>query len=95
MSDDVAIPDEDDVPESDAADKQVIVRVTEDTKNAWDAAAKALGVSRSEFIRQVVDEVADRTLNCKHPREYREFYPWQETCRLCGKRLRDKDKWLE
>lgn len=69
------------------ADKQVIVRVTEEMRDYWKAAAEASGISLSEFIRDLVQEAAAQVLDCAHPREMLRTYPWSTVCLKCGQRL--------
>lgn len=71
------------------ADKQIIVRVTQSMKDYWQRAAKASGVSLSEFLRDAAQLASQDVLECEHPAEFRQVYPWSETCLQCGTRLRD------
>ena len=77
------------------ADKQVVIRITQSMKDYWAKAAKANGVSLSEFIREAVQASSRETLECDHPAEFRQVYPWSETCLQCGTRLRDGENVLE
>lgn len=70
------------------ANKQVIVRATEDDHERWKAAASFEGISLSEFMRNSCNKAAGNILECSHPREMRKSYPWSERCLSCGKRLR-------
>ena len=70
------------------ADKQVIVRVTEEMQELWRQAAVIDGVSLSEMIRGLVSKYADGVVNCPHPANMIKWYPWSEQCLKCGKRLR-------
>lgn len=69
------------------ADKQVIVRVTEEMRDYWKAAAEATGVSLSEYIRELVQANAEDVLECSHPVEALRTYPWSKVCLKCGVRL--------
>lgn len=70
------------------ADKQVLVRVTEETREEWKLAAEALSISLSELVRSSVQTRVNDTLYCTHPAQYRKVYPWSESCLKCGTRLR-------
>ena len=69
------------------ADKQVIVRVTEEMREYWKAAAEATGISLSEMIRDIVQTHAVDILECPHPPEQQKVYPWSRVCLKCGIRL--------
>ena len=74
------------------ADKQVLVRVTEETREEWKSAAEALSISLSELVRSSVQKRVDETLYCQHPMQFRKVYPWSESCLKCGVRLRAEDR---
>lgn len=70
------------------ANKQVIVRATEEDHERWKAAANFENISLSEFMRNACNKAAGNILECSHPMEMRKAYPWSERCLSCGKRLR-------
>lgn len=74
--------------EGKTANKQVIVRATEEDHERWKTAASAEGISLSEFMRNSCNKAAGNILECAHPIEMRKTYPWSERCLSCGKRLR-------
>lgn len=71
------------------ADKQVLIRSTARDHERWKMAAEREGKSLSAFIREIVNTSVTEILDCSHPMEFRQSYPWSETCRKCGTRLRD------
>jgi predicted HicB family RNase H-like nuclease len=74
--------------EGKTANKQVIVRATEEDHERWKQAAAAESISLSEFIRNCCNKAAGNILECNHPIQMRKTYPWSERCLSCGKRLR-------
>lgn len=70
------------------ADKQVLIRATEQDKERWKAAADSKGVTLSDFIRATLNEASKGLLECSHPINMRRFYPWSERCLQCGLRLK-------
>lgn len=70
------------------ADKQVLIRATEADRDNWKAAADKVGVSMSEWIRDLLNDAAEKVLVCQHPVDQRLVYPWTEICTKCNKRLR-------
>lgn len=71
------------------ADKQVLIRSTARDHERWKLAAEREGKSLSAFIREIVNNNVAEILDCSHPLEFRQSYPWSETCLKCGTRLRD------
>lgn len=71
------------------ADKQVLIRSTARDHERWKLAAEREGKSLSAFIREIVNNNVADILDCSHPLEFRQSYPWSETCLKCGTRLRD------
>ena len=71
------------------ADKQVLIRSTARDHERWKLAAEREGKSLSAFIREIVNSSVTEILDCSHPMEFRQNYPWSETCLKCGTRLRD------
>lgn len=69
------------------APRQVLFRATASDHDRWKQAAAHLGVSMSEFIRQVCNEKAAELLDCSHPLNMRRWYPWAQFCNKCGQRL--------
>ena len=67
---------------------QVIVRTTEEERERRKSAAAASGMSMSEWIRDLASKAAKEKLECQHPTNKRQVYPWSETCLRCGKRIR-------
>lgn len=65
---------------------QVIIRAPESSRDRWKLAAEHLGVSMSEFLRQLADNKAEELLECSHPANMIRQYPWASICRGCGKR---------
>ena len=70
------------------ADKQVLVRTTDDDRERWKAAAQARGMSLAEFIRDTINLKVEEILDCVHPEHMRKKYPWSEFCTRCNRRLR-------
>lgn len=71
------------------ADKQILIRSTQRDHERWKLAAEREGESLSAFVRRVVNGSVTDILDCSHPLEFRQSYPWSETCLKCGTRLRD------
>lgn len=72
------------------ADKQILIRSTQRDHERWKLAAEREGKSLSAFVREIVNIQVTEILDCSHPAEYRQSYPWSETCLKCGTRLRDE-----
>jgi len=68
------------------ANKQVLIRATDEDHERWKTAASELGISLAEFVRDVCNKAAGTT-ECQHPMEQRKIYPWMQRCMKCGKRL--------
>lgn len=68
------------------ANKQVLIRATDEDHERWKTAAAELGISLAEFVRDVCNKAAGTT-ECQHPMEQRKIYPWMQRCMKCGKRL--------
>lgn len=69
---------------------QVIIRTKEEERELWKATAADVGLSMAEWVRTACNkevEARTRLLICEHPLEFRESYPWQETCTKCQTRL--------
>jgi hypothetical protein len=64
---------------------QVIVRAPVTSRERWKAAADHLGLSMSEYIRQLADNRAEEILECAH--RHVKHYPWANICTACGKRV--------
>ncbi len=71
------------------ADKQILIRSTQRDHERWKLAAEREGESLSAFVRRIVNGNVTEILDCSHPAELRQSYPWSETCLKCGTRLRD------
>lgn len=79
-----------DIPSELSGTVQVIIRTKEEERELWKATAAGAGLSMAEWVRNACNkEVAERAklLICEHPLEFRESYPWQETCTKCDTRL--------
>lgn len=70
------------------AQKQILIRATDEDHQRWKDAAQRCGVSMSEYVRRVVNERTAELLDCLHPVAARKTYPWAEFCTACGQRLR-------
>ncbi len=69
------------------ADKQILIRSTAKDHERWKVAAEREGKSLSGFVRDIVNSSVTEILDCSHPMEYRQQYPWQESCLKCNTRL--------
>jgi len=69
------------------ADKQILIRSTQKDHERWKVAAEREGKSLSGFVRDIVNTSVTEILDCSHPMEYRESYPWSERCLKCDTRL--------
>jgi hypothetical protein len=69
------------------ADKQILIRSTHRDHERWKLAAEREGKSLSAFIRELVNSMVAEVLDCSHPEEFRQRYPWQESCLKCETRL--------
>ena len=69
------------------ADKQVLIRATERDRERWKRAAEKAEVSLSALIRDTMNLKVTDILDCSHPMEYRQSYPWAEFCTKCDVRL--------
>lgn len=70
------------------ANKQVLIRATDEDHERWKSAAAELGVSLAEFVRDVCNKAAGTT-GCQHLPQDRKVYPWMQKCMKCGKRFTD------
>lgn len=70
------------------ADKQLNIRVSAETKAYWERAAEAKGETLSEFIRSAAQAAAVDALECPHPPEMQQIYPWSHRCLRCGVRFK-------
>lgn len=71
------------------AQKQVLIRTTEQDHTRWKQAAEHTGQTLSDYIRNITNEHTKNILDCPHPPQQRRWYPWAEFCTQCGQRLRD------
>lgn len=69
------------------ADKQVLIRTTEDERSRWKQASTHEQITLSAWIRNVLNAEAKRILECDHPMNMMRFYPWAKICTKCGQRL--------
>ena len=69
------------------ADKQILIRTTESDRERWKRAAERADVSLSALIRDTMNLKVTDILDCSHPMEYRQSYPWAEFCTKCDVRL--------
>jgi len=70
------------------ASSQILIRASKEEHERWKRTAEVKGISMSQMVRDVVNKVATDTLDCAHPPEFRQSYPWAEFCRKCDTRLR-------
>lgn len=70
------------------AGTQVLIRTTEQDKERWRKAAEASQMTLSAWIRKLLNDEAQKSLECSHPAEMQKIYPWSHMCLKCGKRLR-------
>ena len=70
------------------ADKQILIRATENDRERWKRAAEVAEVSLSALIRETMNAKVTDILDCSHPQAFRVSYPWSEFCSKCNVRLR-------
>lgn len=73
--------------EGSTATKQVLIRTTDEDHARWKEASDKEGITLSEFLRKSANASASDILDCKHPKEYLQWYPWAVKCRKCGQKL--------
>jgi hypothetical protein len=69
------------------ATKQVLIRLSEEDHLRWKEASDKEQLTMSDFIRKAVNAASSDVLDCKHPRESVQWYPWGIKCRRCGSKL--------
>ena len=69
------------------ASAQVLIRTTTDERDYWKSAAEAMGISMADFARQSLNYTAKEILDCSHPLEAQQSYPWKTTCLRCGEQI--------
>lgn len=69
------------------ADKQILIRTTESDRERWKRAAERADTSLSALIRDTMNLKVTDILDCSHPMEYRQSYPWASFCTKCDVRL--------
>ena len=69
------------------ADKQILIRATENDRERWKRAAEKAEVSLSALIRDTMNLKVTDILDCSHPMEFRQEYPWASFCTKCDVRL--------
>lgn len=72
------------------ADKQMLVRCTEPEKALWKKAADVNGETLAAYVRRVLNDDAQRSTTCSHPKHQVKFYPWgkpQFYCLSCKMRI--------
>lgn len=67
------------------ADKQVLIRTTEEERQNWKNAASKEGKTVSAWIRELLNRESDKALNCQH--QNLKIYPWAKICLDCRQRL--------
>ena len=70
------------------ATAQILIRCTPHDRDRWKQAATLVGMNLSEYIRDTLNTRTQNQLDCTHPEEQRQTYPWAEFCLKCGHRLR-------
>lgn len=68
------------------ANKQVLIRATDEDHEKWKIAASGRGVSLAEFVRDACNKAAEDSI-CAHLMQDRKIYPWMQKCLKCGKRF--------
>lgn len=58
------------------ADKQLLVRCTESEKELWKRAALINNETMAAYVRRVLNEDAQKSTTCSHPRSQVKVYPW-------------------
>lgn len=69
------------------ADKQVLIRTTDQERDRWKEASSHENLTLSAWIRNTLNAEAKRILECDHPMNMMRFYPWAKICTKCGQRL--------
>lgn len=72
------------------ADKQLLVRCTEAEKDLWKKAAVANNETMAAYVRRVLNEDAQKSTTCSHPRHQVKVYPWGSPpffCLVCKTRI--------
>lgn len=69
------------------ADKQVLIRATDNDRERWKNAAQKEGKSLAQFLRDTINEKVVEILECSHPAEQRRTYPWAQFCLRCNQRI--------
>ena len=69
------------------ADKQILIRATENDRERWKRAAEVEHVSLSALIRSTMNARVTDILDCSHPLQFRKEYPWASFCTKCDMRL--------
>ena len=69
------------------ADKQILIRATESDRERWKRAAEVAEVSLSALIRNTMNIKVTDILDCSHPMQFRQEYPWASFCTKCNIRL--------
>lgn len=77
--------------DGETAQKQVMVRATDEDHERWKQCSDHLGISMAEFIRSACNDKYADVMMCRHPLEFRKTYPWREDCLKCGAVLRNGD----
>jgi hypothetical protein len=67
------------------ADKQVLIRTTEQEREKWKMASEKDGLNLSAWIRKHLNEQSEKVLTCQH--EVVKSYPWATICVKCRQRL--------
>lgn len=65
------------------ADKQLLVRCTESEKEFWKKAATKNNETMAAYVRRVLNEDAQKSMTCPHPRSQIKVYPWGSPPLFC------------
>lgn len=72
------------------ADKQLMVRCTQEEKDLWKKASDKNNETLASFVRRTLNESSLRTTTCPHPQHMVKFYPWSKPqffCLACNTRI--------
>lgn len=72
------------------ADKQVLIRCTEEERESWKKAAESNKETLASYVRRVLNGDARTAMHCQHPKGNVKFYPWAKPeffCLSCSLRI--------